>query len=182
MGISHIYWQTLYKENVLHVAVIRKTSFEVIRLLVEKGSDVNSKDYYGYTPLMKAVMHNNNLLTINYLLENGANVNAKNELGYTAAMIALQTRVLEAFKIFKHYYVDLSVVANDGKNCSDIAYKIYKDTDNPEIKEILISLGFDFSTKMGNIHCDEAEQPLLIFKKNYNRRNEIYFFDEDEDL
>ena len=178
---ADIYWHTLYKENVLHVAVIRKTSVEVIRVLVEKGSDVNSKDYYGYTPLMKAVIHKNNLLTIKYLLEKGADVNARNELGYTPAMIALQARVLEAFTIFKYYCVDLTVVAKDGKSCRDIAYKIYKDTDNSEIKEILLSLGFDFSSKTGNIHFDEAEQPSLMFKKNYNRRNEIYFLEEDDE-
>ncbi len=177
---ADIYWQTLYKENVLHVAVIRKTSVEVIRVLVEKGSDVNSQDYYGYTPLMKAVIHKNNLLTIKYLLEKGADINARNDLGYTPVMIALQARVLEAFTIFKNYYVDLTVVAKDGKSCRDIAYKIYKDTDNSEIKEILLSLGFDFSSKTGNIHFDEAEQPSLMFKKNYNRRNEIFFLEDDE--
>ncbi len=178
---ADIYWQTLYKENVLHVAVIRKTSVEVIRLLVEKGSDVNSKDYYGYTPLMKAVIHKNNLLTIKYLLEKGADVNARNDLGYTPAMIALQARVLEAFTIFKYYYVDLTVVAKDGKSCRDIAYKIYKDTDNSEIKEILLSLGFDFSSKTGNVQYNELEQPSLVFKKNCNRRNEIYFLEEDDE-
>ena len=178
---ADIYWHTLYKENVIHVAVIRNTSFDVIRVLVENGSDVNSKDYYGYTPLMEAVLHKNNLLTIKYLLEKGADVNARNVLGYTPAMIALYSKVLDAFKIFKYYYVDLTVVAKDGKSCRDIAYKIYKDTDNSEIKEILLSLGFDFSSKIGNIHYDVAEQPLLMFKKNCNRRNEIYFLEEDDE-
>ena len=171
---ADIYWQTFYKENVLHVAVIRNASFEVIRVLVEKGSD-------GYTPLMKAVLHKNNLLTIKYLLEKGADVNARNDLGYTPAMIALQARVLEAFTIFKYYYVDLTVVAKDGKSCRDIAYKIFKDTDNSEIKEILLSLGFDFSSKIGKVHYDEAEQPSLMFKKNCSIRNEIYFLEEDDE-
>ena len=156
---ADIYWQTFYKENVLHVAVIRNA----------------------YTPLMKAVLHKNNLLTIKYLLEKGADVNARNDLGYTPAMIALQARVLEAFTIFKYYYVDLTVVAKDGKSCRDIAYKIFKDTDNSEIKEILLSLGFDFSSKIGKVHYDEAEQPSLMFKKNCSIRNEIYFLEEDDE-
>jgi hypothetical protein len=181
---ADIYWQTLYKENVLHVAVIRKTSVEVIRVLVEKGSDVNSQDYYGYTPLMKAVIHKNNLLTIKYLLEKGADINARNDLGYTPVMIALQARVLEAFTIFKNYYVDLTVVAKDGKSCRDIAYKIYKSSDNSEIKEILLSLGFDFSSDNDVARNEKAQQPSFQFGKDLNifcKFNEYLLPPEEDD-
>ena len=39
---ADINWKTLYGENALHIATIRKVSVDIIKLLVEKGLDVNS--------------------------------------------------------------------------------------------------------------------------------------------
>ena len=156
-------WRNKYGETLLHIAAIRNLSAEIIQLLVEKGSEVNSRDYYGYTPLMKAVMHRNNLFTINYLLENGADINFQTLTGYSTLMIALKLRIFEPLKIFKYHYIDLGVISNNYESCRDLVYEVFRETDNPEIHNLLEVLGFDFSFAQEIIHYDEIAQPLLLF-------------------
>ena len=59
-----------------------------VKLLLEKGADVNAADYRGYTPLLQAVQYDRDSPDIvKLLLERGANVNAVAE-GQTAVSIA----------------------------------------------------------------------------------------------
>ncbi len=49
---------------------------DVVRLLIDKGSDADSEDMYGQTALMKAA-EEGNLAIVKLLIEKGADVNAK---------------------------------------------------------------------------------------------------------
>lgn len=60
---------------------------EAIKLLIDKGADINFKDKYGNTVLMNACIMNNTEL-VKLLLENGADINAKDKDGYTALDLA----------------------------------------------------------------------------------------------
>jgi len=70
-----------YGYTPLHKACMNKSNFEIAKLLIEKGADVNAKlsennnDYTGYSTLHFAVKENNFKLT-KLLVENGADVNA----------------------------------------------------------------------------------------------------------
>ena len=55
----------------LHYA-IRLNKFDIIKILVEKGADVNETDEMEETPLHYAYAFNNKLV-INFLIEHGAN-------------------------------------------------------------------------------------------------------------
>jgi ankyrin repeat protein len=62
----------------------RNTEMEVIKLLVEKGADVNATDTQGLTPLTSILTKSNNkqvLETAKYLMEHGADINAKTKNG-----------------------------------------------------------------------------------------------------
>jgi ankyrin repeat protein len=50
----------------------------IVKLLVEKGADVNIKDIYGDAPLHRAVQYSS-LSTVKYLIEKGARVQARNK-------------------------------------------------------------------------------------------------------
>ena len=50
---------------------IRKVYFKLIKLLIEKGADLNDQDKNGYTPLMWACKYNHTEI-IELLLDKGA--------------------------------------------------------------------------------------------------------------
>ncbi len=60
---------------------------DIVKYLIEKGADVNAKDYYGVTALMYAALYGH-LDIVKYLVEHGADVNAKNVNGDLALMYA----------------------------------------------------------------------------------------------
>lgn len=65
---------------------------EVVKLLLEKGADVNKQTNYGWTPLITAVGRftsgHRDTDMADLLLENGADIDAKNKEGRTAVDLA----------------------------------------------------------------------------------------------
>ncbi len=66
--------------------VVTGKSIDIVRLLIEKGADVNAKNKYGGTPLHAAIGSEQ---TVKLLLEHGADVNAKNNDAWTPLEVAL---------------------------------------------------------------------------------------------
>lgn len=60
---------------------------ETVTLLVEKGADLNERDFEGWTPLMFAVTSGQRE-TVELLLEKGADTGRKENFGKTAAALA----------------------------------------------------------------------------------------------
>ena len=60
---------------------------EIVKLLLDRGADVNAKDSYGWTPLLYAAAHGKNEI-VKLLLDRGADVNVKANDGKTALSIA----------------------------------------------------------------------------------------------
>ena len=71
---------------------------EAIKLLIEKGADLNAIDKYGYTALIWAC-RNNNIEIVKLLIEKGADINAKNFIGYTALIWACRNNNTEVIKL-----------------------------------------------------------------------------------
>lgn len=59
----------------------------IVKILIDNGADLNSCDFYGWTPLMKAV-YGGHVETVQALVEKKAKVNIKNNGGITALYIA----------------------------------------------------------------------------------------------
>jgi ankyrin repeat protein len=74
------------KVQPLHAAVAGR-DLEVVRLLVERGADVNARQQVGYTPLMGAASSGREDLA-RLLLDHGADPALVNDEGKTAATIA----------------------------------------------------------------------------------------------
>ena len=68
----------------------KNNSIEIIKLLLENGSDPDVKDNDGWTALMLASRYSNtdsNLATVQLLLDKGADINTKDYYGQTALMM-----------------------------------------------------------------------------------------------
>jgi ankyrin repeat protein len=58
-------------------------NIEIVRLLVQKSSNINAADNVGNTALIYAVKNNVNLEIVKYLVENGADIKSANKYGET---------------------------------------------------------------------------------------------------
>ena len=71
-----------------------------VKLLLDKGTDINAKYHGGYSPLMRATIFGN-LEIIKLLLDRGADTKAVNDQGQTAHDLALQYHNKEAAKLIE---------------------------------------------------------------------------------
>ena len=72
--------------------------FDIVRLLIEAGADVNCVSYSGHTPLMEALNKKSSEIA-SYLIENKANLDFIGELGYIPFFIAIQNNKYDVFKL-----------------------------------------------------------------------------------
>jgi ankyrin repeat protein len=64
------------------------SNLEKVRLLIDKGADVNAHSKQGRTPLVIAAAHDGNIDVIRLLIKKGADVNAGGPAGASAALLA----------------------------------------------------------------------------------------------
>lgn len=101
-------------------------NIEIIKLLINKGADVNGKNYTDSSPLHYAVaLKNKGTEIIKLLIDKGADMNTKNCYGDTPLHRTV-FRSLENAKILIEHGADVNAKDNDGKTPLDIA-KDYKE-------------------------------------------------------
>ena len=84
-----------------HAAISWKPA-DIVRLLLEKGADVNAKDKYGETALISASLCGFTG-TVRLLLDKGADVNAKTNDGHTALMYASSNMHADVVRLLKDH-------------------------------------------------------------------------------
>ena len=89
-------------------------SLEEIKELLKKGADVEAKNKYEYTALMKAAI-NGQLDVVKYLIDNGADVEAKDDIGQTALMMAANWGKLDVVKCLVEGGADVNAKDGDGR-------------------------------------------------------------------
>lgn len=75
---------SILNENML-IKAIEKGQTQIVRILLERGHDVNIKDVGGITALMKASFEGHTEI-VSLLLEKGADVNAFDHMGISSLM------------------------------------------------------------------------------------------------
>lgn len=80
---------TIDHATALIIAIINNVDIEIIKLLVEKGADVNYEDENKNTPFLYSTLYYKNPDILDFLIKKGADPNHKNILGANALMISL---------------------------------------------------------------------------------------------
>ncbi len=97
--------------DLMRAALIGQVS--AVRVLAEKGVDVNARDQNGRTALMEAAFAGHTE-TVKALLERRADVNAKDESGWTALMEAASKGHTESVKILLEFGADINAKSLTG--------------------------------------------------------------------
>jgi ankyrin repeat protein len=84
-----------------------------VRSLIADGADVNARNAYNETPLMRAGSHGYTK-TIRLLIKSGADVNAKSADGYTPLILSAQYGYADAVRLLLEAGADLRAKNNDG--------------------------------------------------------------------
>jgi ankyrin repeat protein len=115
---------------------------ETAKLLIDKGADVNAKDY-GMTALMYAAQ-NGHLEIANLLIDEGADVNAQErDEGMTALMCAAQNGHLKTAKLLIYKGADVNAQDDDGMTALMYAAQ----NGHLEIAKLLIDKGADVNAQ-----------------------------------
>jgi len=86
-----------YRHSILHSACHTGT-LDIVKVLIEKGADIEAKTHDGLTPLMTAVMFKK-VTIVQYLLEQGANPNFRGGKEQITALHRILDKPKEADKI-----------------------------------------------------------------------------------
>ena len=118
-------------------------NFEKVKLLIEKGADIDAKDNDGVTALMY-VSRAGDLEIAKYLVENGADVNAKDKEGWSVLMEASYEGHLKVVKyLIENGKVNVNSKDDDGWNAlMRASWRGYS-----EIVKYLVKNGADINIK-----------------------------------
>jgi ankyrin repeat protein len=91
--------------------------YETIKLLLEKGANLNSRNEFGETPLYVCVENSSNkpqfIPTINILLEKGADINTQNNENWTPLHYVVSKNNLTITKFLVEKGSDLMMKTNE---------------------------------------------------------------------
>lgn len=108
------------------ISAARQEKWEIVRLLVEEGADINAEtEQGGLTALRYAIMAGNYEMTT-YLIENGADVSQENEHGWTPLHTAARYGHMEILNFLIQEGADINARTDKGvtptRAASDAGY------------------------------------------------------------
>jgi ankyrin repeat protein len=129
----------------MYACDIESGNIELVKYLVEKGIDINTKDNYGETALIKSY-ENDNFDILKYLIEKGLDINTKNYKGYNPLLISCMWPYFELIEnLIKEYKADIHVTDNDGNTPLHLVF--HCEYPEIEIVEFLLDNGANINAK-----------------------------------
>jgi len=132
----------------LMVALQKKAAYEVVKILLDAGADVNAKDGEGNTPFQIALSHGTTLEILRLLLERGFKINEEYEtpLEYqenAPIMIAARTPHPGVIKLLLEFGADVNLAERLYSYSPHLSPLIEaaRYNSNPEVVKILIEAG-----------------------------------------
>jgi|GEM_PF-778269 len=145
----------------LHSAVARN-DFDICKLLIKNGADINAQQSQGVTALMSAA-HQGNLALVKYLVENGADTTAQMDDGKTALAFAEQDEHQEVATYLK------AVPSNKQK----YSYRIFGDFTLDAVENLSLALDIELEEKPLSLDLNfegttVTEEQLALVNKMLN--------------
>lgn len=162
-------------ENLLLQAAYNYNNWEVMKLLIDLGLDINHKNNSKETPLHIAAAYNKNeshLKIIELLLKNGADVDARDSSGLTPLYNLVRRSNIKVVQLYLNFKPDLNTFKESGCNLLSSAVSFNK---NMDVLQLIIDLGFDIDGR----NNESSETPLLTAAFLNQEDN---FFDQAEIL
>ncbi len=131
---------------------IEDKDYKRIINLIHAGADINVKNQYGYTALIRASSRNHKNI-VKLLIELGADVNMHDDDRYTALMCAATYGCTAIAKLLINKGADINAINNQGQTaliCATIAC-------HKEIVELLIDNGADI-----NVNSEKGNTALTL--------------------
>ncbi len=145
--------------------LINKRRFEMVRLLVDQGANVNHSDRGGRTPLMFASSIGD-LGFFNYLRNCGADLNATTDWGENLLFFC---RSADIAKILLDFGVDPTAVIRRGRRTALVNAAMAGETNAPGVCRILLEHGADPNhldiRKMSVLDCAADQETRAVIKE-----------------
>jgi ankyrin repeat protein len=157
----------------LHWALIRE-NWDIAKLLIGKGADVNIQGTDGGLPLHCAANHENTEI-IELLIKEGAQIDVKNLWGNTPLCLASQRGCNKTVQFLISKGADFSAKSNEGWTALHYAYKC----GHKEVQKILIQAGASDTIKdsFGKVPSDYTfERPVSISINPQNLMNYVGYY------
>jgi ankyrin repeat protein len=132
---------TVNNQTALHLAA-NNGNLELVKLLIEKGADVNAKTNDDATPLHVAA-NNDNLELVKLLIENDADVNAKTNKGATPLHMAAVNGHFDIAKLL----IENDAKVNEKTNDDATPLHVAANNGNLELVKLLIENDADINAK-----------------------------------
>ncbi|EFX65271.1 hypothetical protein DAPPUDRAFT_333325 [Daphnia pulex] len=140
-------------------------SVEDIGKLIQEGVDLNVKDPYGLTPLLRLAnskkISDNFIEIVSLLIKNGANVNSLDSNDKNALLLWCKNRkqhTNQSFLAILNLFVENGIDINCKNEYGDNALTFFAEV----IKVKTLSTLFDFSLKMESISILKTESEIML--------------------
>ena len=156
----------------------KNSYIDIIKYLINKGSDLNHRDIYGWTSIYYAIEYGATIQIIELLLRNGSDVRNLSNIGNSVLQIACKRRSLDVIKVLFDLNKITKLTINIPDNFGTTSLIEATNRNNFDIVDFLLNNGADPSLK------DKSGKTALkyAFDKASRIDNDLKQAIDDKDL